>query len=269
MKNERIQIGIACGKNCEHYVNFLIETALQTAAHPERIDFLLGINKKEINKELLLKNNNICNIKIIDTFSDTSGSRGHGYSLNKLLQEMEEKYGMFVDCDVAFLLKDWDIKATSYIRNDVVCFGTEYGKDSKKYMKNPNVIAMLFDAEKFKQRGFTSTPDMKYITIDETNTDIYHKEVGQEIFLDTGCHIPKFLHDHGYKGKYLELLSPRIPETKSKLKFLLENMTGDEHQLNGNPIFTHVGRSSSRSFTEDPIIIAWRKRVKEWLSLNK
>ena len=35
-------------------------------------------------------------------------SLGHGRTLDAVLKKMSHKYGMFVDCDCAFLEKEWD-----------------------------------------------------------------------------------------------------------------------------------------------------------------
>jgi len=77
--------------------------------------------------------------------------------------------------------------------------------------------------------------------------------------------LPKKLMDNGYTSEYLELLSPRISNSKHKLKFLLEEMRGDEYQLDNEPIFTHLGRSVSRNFDTNPLTSIWKNRVIEWL----
>jgi hypothetical protein len=65
----------------------------------------------------------------------------------------------------------------------------------------------------------------------------------------------------------LPMVSSRLD--KKKTVFMTDEMRGEEHHLNGVPIFTHVGRSSARNFVHDPIIQRWRQRVEEWFSERK
>jgi len=42
-------------------------------------------------------------------------------------------------------------------------------------------------------------------------------------------------------------------------------MRGDEHQLHGEVLFTHMGRSQGRDFYNDVNVVRWRNRVAQWL----
>ena len=69
-----------------------------------------------------------------------------------------------------------------------------------------------------------------------------------------------------YKCKRALQIDERIAtDTHDKMNFMLKNIRGEEYQLDGIPISTHVGRSSSRSFLNDPVVISWRERIKEWM----
>ena len=50
---------------------------------------------------------------------------------------------------------------------------------------------------------------------------------------------------------------------------MTEDMRGEEHQLEGTPILTHIGRGLQRSFLHDPAVIKWRQRIAEWLRDTK
>jgi len=43
-------------------------------------------------------------------------------------------------------------------------------------------------------------------------------------------------------------------------------MRGEEYQLNGEPLYTHIGRSSSRDFDTNPIVKKWVATVKDWIN---
>ena len=62
---------------------------------------------------------------------------------------------------------------------------------------------------------------------------------------------------------------PLINAKDERSKFMVDGIRGEEHQLNGEPIFTHVGRSSYSDFVNDPIIQMWCSRVKEWIEANE
>ena len=134
---DKIQIGIACGSNSELYVNFLMETIKETANNTENIEFLLGINKSTVNKELLQKNSDAFNIKIIDAISPHQGSLGHGFCLDELLKHMDSKYGMFVDCDVAFLENNWDEKLKDCLKDNIAVVGADTDPKHNHYKKFP------------------------------------------------------------------------------------------------------------------------------------
>ena len=116
----KIQIGIPCGHNSELYVNFLMETVKKTVDNLDNIEFLLGVNKPTVDKKLLLRNKDIFNIKIIDAISHQRGSLGHGFCLDKILENMDSEYGMVVDCDVAFLEKEWHTKLINKLHGNKV-----------------------------------------------------------------------------------------------------------------------------------------------------
>ena len=81
---------------------------------------------------------------------------------------------------------------------------------------------------------------------------------------DVGWEMPVKIKAAGYDGIPLDLISPRQEKTQSLMKFMTEDMRGEEYQLNGIPICTHVGRSSSRDFN-DPIVKKWATRVNQWV----
>tara|TARA_R100001460_G_scaffold28089_1_gene56382 strand:- start:636 stop:1490 length:855 start_codon:yes stop_codon:yes gene_type:complete len=274
---EKIQIGIPCGLNSEEYTRHLIDSIDKTASGVYDIEYLIGINhiKAQISflETLLNKNKPRFPYRIIaspNVFAKTSGtgwvSEGHGACLDMIMENMNSKYGMMVDADCAFLLKNWDQVLVSKITETNIIVGTEYGHDDYKYMKNANVITCFFDIEKVKSMKMSWKPELKHITIDESNTHVYHREIGETIFLDTGSELPKKLIENGFTSTYMILVSPRVKKYKDRLNFMTPDMRGEEYILDNKSIVSHVGRSSTRSFRHDPIIIKWKNRVSQWLS---
>tara|TARA_R110000824_G_scaffold69633_1_gene179193 strand:- start:610 stop:978 length:369 start_codon:yes stop_codon:yes gene_type:complete len=117
--------------------------------------------------------------------------------------------------------------------------------------------------KELKDTGLSWEPRNCYVDINEENSQVYGRAPGDKILLDTSCDIPVCLHNSGRLGQALPLVSPRIDKTK--IKFMTEGMRGEEYQLYGTPIVTHLGRGLSRDFNNNADAIRWRTRVDEWL----
>jgi hypothetical protein len=153
------------------------------------------------------------------------------------------------------------------IKEKVVIVGPEY--DGSKYMGFPNIVGCFFLTDILNNLKVSLKPD-KTIKIDENNENIYNRKVGDEIFLDVGWELCYKLRKNGYSGIAFPLArtmnSSGVVVSNICPKFIKQDMRGEEYQHNGVPILTHVGRSSTRSFNEDPIVIRWRSEVEKWLS---
>lgn len=263
---ELLQIGIPCGRNSELFVEFLISSIERTISENYDIEFIFGINQSGVNKSFLENINTKYEKKFVifeNLMSGRGTGTGHGNCLNSIFKEMSSKYGMMIDSDTAFLCKGWDEKLISLLDEETIIIGTEYGADQNKFMGSPNCIMCLFSVDKLKETNMSWKPENCYITITEDNYKIYGRQPGDKIFLDTSCEIPIRLYKSGLSGIALPLFSPRIDKTK--VKFMTENMRGDEHHLNGVPIFTHLGRGLLRHFKLNPEAVLWKNRVNEWL----
>ena len=105
-----LQIGIACGRNCESYVNFLLHSIKRTI-DIDSVEIILAINDDQVNLDLLKQSVvEYKNIYFIDARNDAGYSLGHSYALDRLLHTFNSKYAMFIDSDIAMLTPDWDQK---------------------------------------------------------------------------------------------------------------------------------------------------------------
>lgn len=260
--SKKIQLGIACGRNSEGYVGFLMDSVKKTISDLNRVEFLIGINKP-VDMQLLLRNSKDCNYRILDARTPVEGSVGHGQCMDIILQNMDAEYGMMVDSDVAFLKKDWDLQLESKIEDGVVIVGAGTEKDHHHYYDFPYTIMIFFLTEALKSSGVTFVPGLKKMVLDEENADIFGRNPGDTIFQDTSWQLPLKIKGAGQRGLALPLLSPRLDSPN--LKFMQPNMRGEEHQIDGEPIFTHLGRSQSRDFWHDPVVRRWKERVQDWL----
>ena len=260
---DKIQLGIACGSNCEHYVNFLVESIRKTVG-TQSIKLIFGINRDCVNVDFLIDSNKDFEIDVVYSIENADvipSSECHGRTLDVILDNINAEYGMFVDCDCAFLEKNWDGKMLSCIKDNIVIIGSEY--DGQKYMGFPNIVCCLFKTKVLKDLQVSLYPKGTII-IDNNNDYIYNRDVGDSIRLDVGWELCYKLKTSGYNGIAMPLYRSKHMEAK----FMHGEMRGEEHQLNGIPIVTHVGRSSSRCFMKDSVIIEWKTQVNRWLKDN-
>ena len=262
---EKIQIGVPCGLNSEHYVKHLIYTSDRTAHTPSRLEFLLGVNDEGVDSDFLSKIETKSKVTLVDATNEFSvSSKGHGVCLNTLFGSMTEKYGMIVDCDVAFLAKGWDDILLSMLQERVVIIGSEY--NGSKYLKFPNAICCMFIVDLIRQCKVSFLPaEKRQLTLDHLNCRLFGREPDEVIDLDVGWELPYKIKIAGGEGIAMPLISAK----DERSKFMIDEMRGEEHQLNSEPIFTHVGRSSYRDFINDPIVQMWCNRVKEWIEINE
>ena len=263
---DTIQIGIPCGRNSEYFVEFLISSIERTVSGKYNIEFIFGINQTGVDQAFLEGIPTKCkkSFAVFDTLDPGPGtSTAHGKIMDYIFEKMDSKYGMMIDCDTSFLYKNWDEKLISFLDGETIIIGTEYGKDQQKFMGNPNCIMCLFMVKELKDTGLSWEPRNCYVDINEENSQVYGRAPGDKILLDTSCDIPVCLHNSGRLGQALPLVSPRIDKTK--IKFMTEGMRGEEYQLYGTPIVTHLGRGLSRDFNNNADAIRWRTRVDEWL----
>jgi hypothetical protein len=265
---EKIQVGIACGKASESYVDFLLRTMKKTESGEHDFEIILGLSDTSVDVDKIISKD-LYEYLVIEAFdNDSSGSLGHGKCLDEIFKNMTSRIGMIVDVDVAFLAKGWDVKLLSCLDEECVIIGPEYRGD--KYKGFPNVIFCMFLVSPFKDCEVSFVPAGK-IKVLEGDESFYGREVGDIIHLDVGWETSYKLRKAGYSGALLPFGASVDVNGKvvSKVppKFIEEGMRGDEYQLNGEPICTHVGRSSSRDFATNPIIKRWKEAVEKWVNI--
>lgn len=261
-----LQIGIPCGPNSELFANFLLASLRRTITNSKKVEVIIGINKPNTQKDLIIANIKNLNVRFVERHTSHKSSAGHADCLNLIIENMTSRWGIFLDADVAVLKKEWEIDLLNQLNNHVVMIGSEYHKHDGKMIRRPNVITCAFDVDVFKKLNIDFMPSMKSILINENNQHIFGADTGSSIFMDTGCDMIESLITRGYETKVLDIASPRYSETHKDLKVLDLNQRGEEYHLNGVAISTHLGRSLTRNFNNDPIVSNWTKKVEEWLN---
>ncbi len=155
---------------------------------------------------------------------DLRGSVAHGTALNDLVKKIDTPYGVILDADCTFLIKNWDEILINELDDKVKIIGTQAPIGSTKPQDFPLMFAVLFETETFK----------------ELNIDFRPKEhiKGR----DTGYEMREKYLNAGYKGKVIRMKNTRIYK-----KGPFANIICAEYYLDGyNHIFaSHFGRGSS------------------------
>ena len=257
--NFDLEIVIPCGANSSKYLEFLIDSIVKTTP---KFKLLIGIKNNCLDGSVISSiKNRVKSVNFINVDCGLSASsRGHGFMLDKLCENLDCKYTCFLDCDTALLHPNWFNLLSQELSGSTICIGAEY--DGEKYYNFPNAVFCLLKTNEFKSLGISFAPGGNHI-VTEKDSYIFGRNKGDEILLDVGWQFPYKALQAGYKGICLPLISPRLPKAIKYLKFMEPDMRGEEHQYKSTPIVTHVGRSSSRNF-DDPIVKRWRDRVLEW-----
>ena len=267
----KIDVMVACGRNSLPYTQFMIDTIQHTADKDTKFRFLLGINDTPEYLNMAKHISSKYDIAIIDCITRGEYSLGHGEALDILSEHIESEYSLIVDCDIAFLCKDWDKIVIEKMQDNIVVVGSEYDPFQKrgpyKYKNFPNVVTCLIKSNVIAENNISFKPNDKnrILNIDETNSDIYQNPAGCQVDLDTGWEMCYKLKSNGYSGISTDM---RRKSAGHDCLFLQEGTGGEEHQLDGKVLWSHAGRSFTRDFNTHPKALNWRKNV-EWWFTNK
>jgi hypothetical protein len=232
-----LDIGICT--NSEFYIDFLINNILKTATNINDLRIVLAINDAKFDSNII-KQKFESKIQIeyhyILTDELPLSSFRHGTVLNQLIYKMSSEYGMFLDQDVAFLAKNWDVDLISELQKDnVQAIGVEHS-NKLKYMDFPCIVMSMFRTKliqdldiDFRPPGMTST---QYVVQTKEEARCWRKKIGETTILDTGCNFPLKVIGAGYKGIVLPYKGAGALGV------------GQENHYNGKPMTSHKKASS-------------------------
>jgi len=170
------------------------------------------------------------------------GSIAHGISLNDLVNKIDTKYGVILDADCTFLLKDWDEILINNINEEYPIIGTQIDPhtDTNKPLDFPSIVGILFYTQIIK----------------ELNIDFSPNYDDPENFMDTAYQLKEKYIENGYKGKIINCINTRYTKYGPFRKIL-----SGEYYLNGyKDIFAaHYGRGASLG--KGKYLKGWKKRI--------
>lgn len=185
--------------------------------------FILDNSSEDKNYERLKERvKEYPNVFIWRRETDLRGSIAHGTALNDLVSKIDTPYGVILDADCTFLIKNWDEILINQLDDRIKIIGTQASGNKPKDF--PLMLAVLFETETFKK----------------LNIDFRPKDLTK--FQDTGWELREKYVRAGYEGKIIKMKS-----TRSYKEGPFRNIICGEYYLDGyNHIFaSHFGRGSS------------------------
>jgi hypothetical protein len=191
------------------------------------------------------------------------GSLGHGTALNELVKKIDTPYGVILDSDCTFLIKNWGEVLINKLNDRIKIIGTQASGDKPKDF--PLMFAILFE-----------TKTLKRLNIDFRPKDLARRQ-------DTGWELREKYLKAGFQGKNIG-----TKNTRDYKKGPFRNLLGvEEYYLNGfDHIFaSHFGRGSTfgmAKYKKDtsfiyriPIIsrplrkMMGKREIREWIKICK
>jgi len=256
---ETIELLVACGRYSDIYADFLIENCLQTRSGNHDLKFFLGINNyPQFDMSRFEKYKQHVEIEPVIIPSDTcNGSEGHAIVLNTLFSKATQEHCMTVDCDIAFLTRNWDQKLLDMLKGNVVIAGTSYNITGNfaKYLDFPSVLGTMYCTKIWQDLKIDfATIGGPYTIPNNEEANWYKRPIGSVIWRDTGYQIPILAKKNGYDGAIL---------TYKQLPTQLG--VGQEHWHENAPFLTHLKGSSERP-AGDNTANQWMGRVRSFVS---
>lgn len=226
-------------------------------------------NDKDYNN---LKNivKNYSNVSLYQVKTNLNGSMAHGEALNELVSKIDTQFGVIMDADATFLVKDWDKILIEKISDEMPIYGTQADVHFGKPEDFPLMFAVIFKTEILK------------------NLQVDFRPRDQQKFEDTGWELREKYMKANLKGGLLYDFNTRTfkkgPFSKIICSEYYLNIDG-----NGSIFASHFGRGSApkaknlvrlrgpksfflrvvNKFLQYANILKWHKQKKEWLNICK
>lgn len=120
-----------------------------------------------------------------------TGAVAHGTALNDMVQNIKTSYGVILDADCTFLIKDWDNILINRLNDQVKIIGTAAPAGSVKPQDFPLMFAILFEMETFNKLRIDFRPS------------------GKDEIQDTGWELRDKYLKAGYRGENIEMKNTR------------------------------------------------------------
>ncbi len=273
----KLQIGISCGLNSEHYTNYLISSIEKTKSNETDIEIIISINHRNVDINFLNNIKTSIPIKIFTNYSffGNKDSFQHGKNIDYLISKFDSKFGAIMDSDVVLLKNNWDKILLDKLNKDVVIIGTPYKQFH--YLKFPNAIFCIFKTDIIKNLKIKFKPTKRHLynfipfipskvsirKVSLKNKKFFSNKVNEKILFDVGYQLPLKIKKNNLDGISFDF----IDSTSNKAK--LKTLKGEEYHFEDEIILSHLGRSTKRDFLTDKYCINWKELTSNWLKKNE
>jgi len=209
-------------------------------------------------------------------------SMNHAAALNLAKKNIETKYVIFIDTDVAILYKNWDQVIVSELdKHD--CFGGAFGNRLRKYRDFPSVYLFTFRSNILSKVDLNFSPKLREKNksknyshkLNEEEAFYYNMEPGKSIHCDTGWLLPFIIGEAGLTYSVMDA----IPITSKNIKLHFENAQQkkictqkprhmSEWHYNGGLFASHKHASTGDAI-DSQRGNAWKRRVELYIKNHK
>ncbi len=166
------------------------------------------------------------NVFVYDVQTEFRGSLDHGTGLNDLVDRIDTPYGVIIDADAMFLVKDWDKMLLDCLTDEMPIYGTQADVGSGKPEDFPLIFALVF-----------RTATLKSLQIDFRPKVIHN-------YQDTGWELREKYLAAGYQGGLLYSFNTRNFK-KGPFASVVCTEYYNTPDASGPIIASHFGRGSA------------------------
>ncbi len=139
--------------NSAEFVDNLLYTLKRLTHNSYKVIIRDNNSKKSDYDKLvkIIKDNKYTNVELYRVETDSIGSVAHGEAVNELCSKIDTTYGVIMDADAVFLIKDWDKTLIANLSSTVPIYGTQSDAPDKKPGDFPLIFAVFFIADIIKK----------------------------------------------------------------------------------------------------------------------
>ncbi len=211
------------------------------------------------------------NVRMYRVETDLVSSMAHGTALNDLVTQIDTPYGVIIDADATFLLKNWDATLIDLLSDRVPLAGTQADSLGAKPKDFPLMFALLF-----------KTDILKKLAIDFRPKDL-------ALLQDTGWELREKYMAAGYSGAMLYDVNTRFYKEGPFRDIVCSEYYLRSEGERGHIVASHFGRGSApraknlirmkngnnpifkliNKLLMYPNVMKWKHDKKEWLKIGK
>lgn len=258
--------------NSSEFIMMMLYSFRKLNYYPYKVIIRDNNSKKKDYEKLknFIKNEGLNNIHLYRINNKLIGSEAHGVALNELVSRIDTQYGVIIDADAMFLIKDWDKILIDKITPQQPIYGTQANTLGNKPKDFPLMFAIVFITDILKDLNINFKPrDIN--KFEDTGWELREKYLSKGLKVGLLYDFNTRLYKNGPFSKVIcseYYLSPKAEEhifashfgrgSSPKAKNLV--------YLRGKSIFLIRVINKCLQYVN---IIKWKKDKNKWLNICK